>query len=101
MAAYYHAGPAQHRLDLGHTVPIGEPWLPGSQCDRLLVSLPYWYGPELETCTWDGGHARLLSLLPITESELAYKHARGLEELERRFEAASINVADPARAAVV
>ena len=38
MVAYYHAG---HRLDHWHTMPIGDPWLPGSACDHLLVSLPY------------------------------------------------------------
>src|SRR4051812_44779420 len=67
MTAYYHANPkdATFRLDLGHTVPIGEPWSPGSSCDHLLVSLPYPFDPELEACAWDGGHARLLWLLPI------------------------------------
>jgi hypothetical protein len=36
MTAYYHRG---GKLGLGHTLPIGEPWLPGSRCDSLLVSL--------------------------------------------------------------
>src|SRR4051812_10611589 len=73
MAAYYHAGPVTQRPEVGHTVPIGEPWLPGSSCDHLLVSVPYPFGPELESCTWQGGHARLLWLLPITEAERTYK----------------------------
>src|SRR5687767_12197006 len=30
MVAYYHAGPESQRLDVGHTLPIGEPWLPMS-----------------------------------------------------------------------
>ena len=38
------------RLGLGHTVPIGELWLPGSACDYLLISRPYPFGPDLETC---------------------------------------------------
>jgi hypothetical protein len=41
MTAWYHAGPPSQRLDNGHTLPIGEPWLPGSQCDHLQMSLPY------------------------------------------------------------
>src|ERR1700748_1582306 len=31
MTAYYHRGGP---LGLGHTIPIGEPWLAGSRCDR-------------------------------------------------------------------
>jgi hypothetical protein len=27
MNAYYHCGPSHQRLDVGHTVPIGRPWL--------------------------------------------------------------------------
>ena len=70
MNAYYHANSdVSFRLDVGHTVPLGEPWLPGSLLDHLLVSQPYPYGPEFEMCHWEGGHARILWLLPITESE--------------------------------
>jgi hypothetical protein len=52
MNAYYHAGPEYQRLDVGHTVPIGRPWIDGSQCDHYLASLPYPFGPDLEICTW-------------------------------------------------
>jgi hypothetical protein len=44
---YYHR---PGRLGLGHTLPIGEPWLPESACDHWLVSLPYPFGPDLQTC---------------------------------------------------
>ena len=86
MVAYYYAGPASQRLDVGHTVPVGEPWLPMSACDHLLVGLPYAYGPELERCEWRGGHARLLGLVPITEQERAYKVQQGVDALEARLE---------------
>ena len=33
MTAYYHCGPPDQRLDVGHTILIGEPWLPGSHCN--------------------------------------------------------------------
>lgn len=46
MTAYYHA---DHHFDLEHSLPIGEPWLPGSHCDHLLISLPYLHGPDLST----------------------------------------------------
>jgi hypothetical protein len=54
MVAYYHATSGDYRLDHGHTVPIGRPWIRGSSCDHLLLSLPYPWGPELETCTVRG-----------------------------------------------
>ena len=103
MAAYYHANPDDlgFRLDLGHTVPIGEPWSPGSPCDHLLVSLPYPFGRELEACAWEGGHARLLWLLPITEAERDLATAEGLEALEQRFDDAALEYWDPGRASVV
>lgn len=45
MAAWYHHTDG---LGLDHSLPIGEPWLPGSMCDHLLVCRPYPFGPELE-----------------------------------------------------
>ncbi|MFI1994451.1 suppressor of fused domain protein [Actinoplanes sp. NPDC020271] len=101
MIAYYHATGGDYALDHGHTVPIGRPWLPGSPCDHLLVSLPYPWGPELEHCDVPGGHARVLWLLPITGAEKRFRHSDGLEALEQRFEAAGIIPTDPYREAVV
>ena len=100
MCAFYHAGPPEQRLDVGHTVPIGEPWLDESASDHLLVSLPYPYGPDLEVCAWEGGHARLLWLLPITKAEGEYKAANGLEALEARFDEQGIHFWDPERPSV-
>ena len=47
MTAYYHYTDG---LGLGHTFPIGEPWLSGSACDHMLVRFAYPFGPELEVC---------------------------------------------------
>ncbi|MGH9276752.1 MAG: suppressor of fused domain protein [Acidimicrobiales bacterium] len=101
ISAFYHVGPPHQRLDLGHTVPIGEPWVAGSACDHFLVSLPYPYGPELEVCAWPGGQARLLWLLPITKAERDFKAANGLEALESRLDAQGVNFWDPQRRSVV
>jgi hypothetical protein len=101
MIAYYHAGGGDHALDLGHTVPIGRPWVPGSTCDQLLVSLPYPWGPELENGTVPGGHVRVLWLLPITAVEKEFRHSHGLEALEQRFDTAGIIPTDPRRSSVV
>jgi len=83
MTAYYHRGGT---LGLGHTLPIGEPWLPGSRCDHLLVSLPYPWGPELQTCHVGERHVDFLWLLPITKEERDFKAVNGLEALESVFE---------------
>lgn len=102
MAAHYHANPDEsYRLDHGHTVPIGEPWSPGSACDHLLVSTPYPLGPDVEVADWSGGHARLLWLLPITEAERDFKSDHGLEALEQRLEEAALEYWDPHRTSVV
>jgi Suppressor of fused protein (SUFU) len=102
MNAYYHANPDErYRLDVGHTVPLGEPWVPGSSLDHLLVSQPYPYGPEFEICRWEHGHARILWLLPITESERDFKAEHGLEALEQRFDDVRLRYWDPRRSAVV
>ncbi len=100
LTAFYHCGPESQRLDLGHTVPIGEPWLPGSSCDHLLVSLPYPFGPELEVCNWRGGHARVLWLVPISDSERERKVTDGQEQLEQLFDSRGVRYWDPARSPV-
>ena len=102
MNAYYHANPDESfRLDVGHTVPLGEPWVPGSSLDHLLVSQPYPYGPDFEMCHWEQGHARILWLLPITESERDFKGEHGLEALEQRFDDTGLRYWDAGRSAVV
>lgn len=97
MTAFYHSGPQPHQLDLGHSVPIGGPWMPGATCDHFLVSLPYLHGPALEHCELPGHHARFLWLLPVTSSEIAYRRVHGTEALEQLFDDAAINPVDPQR----
>jgi hypothetical protein len=83
--AYYHAGPPENRLGVGHTVPIGEGWVPGSPLDAVLVSLPYLWGPALEHCQLPGRHIQVLWVIPIYERERAYKIEHGLD-VEAVFE---------------
>lgn len=99
--AYYHAGRPEDRLGVGHILPIGEPLVEGSACEHLLVSLPYPYGPKLEHCVWDGGHARFLWLLPITDAERVFANANGLEALESLFDQDSFEHWNPLRPSVV
>jgi len=97
MIAYYHR---DYGLGRGHTLGLGEPWLPGSTCNSLLISTPYPLGPELELFEWDGGHVHFLWALPITEAERALKVSEGLEALEARFDSAAIEYWDPTRPSV-
>jgi hypothetical protein len=100
MVAHLHADD-RHRLDVGHTMNVGRPWLPGSSCDHLLVSLPYPYGPKLEWCEVQALRVRFLWLLPITKSERDHRVKHGLEALEQLFDAAAIDSLDPKRVSVV
>ncbi|MBB5776759.1 hypothetical protein HD596_003515 [Nonomuraea jabiensis] len=100
MNAYYHAGPPHQRLDHGHVVPIGRPWFADSVCDRYLISLPYPFGPDFEVCAWDGGHARILWLLPITSAERDLIMNAGLEAFESLLEEKRVDYTDPHRSSV-
>ncbi|MFC9295043.1 suppressor of fused domain protein [Streptomyces sp. NPDC057011] len=99
MIAYYHCG--GHQLDLEHSMPIGEPWVPGSTCDHLLISLPYLHGPDLEHCPLPGGHARILWTLPVTAAEIEFRRHEGHEALELLLDAAGIIPTDPSRSSAV
>lgn len=83
MAAWYHSTDG---LGLGHTMPIGEAWIPGASCDHFLISLPYPYGPELELVPVGGERAHILWLLPITRAERDYAATHGPEALEKLFD---------------
>ncbi|WP_346010580.1 suppressor of fused domain protein [Streptomyces sp. SID5910] len=98
MIGYYHCG--GHQLDLEHSMPIGESWVPGSACDHLLISLPYLHGPDLEHCPVPGGQARILWALPVTTAEIEYRRRHGHEALEQLFDEVGINPIDPFRASV-
>lgn len=98
MNTQYHA---DFGLGLGDTVPIGEPWLEGSRCDHFLISLPFPLGPEFEICPTGDSHVHCFWLLPITESERAFKKENGVEALEQRFDDTGLEYWDITRAAVV
>ncbi len=86
-AAAHHCGTPAQRLHRGRVVPLGRPWAPGSSCDRLLVTVPYPYGPNLEWCRWRRNTARVLWLMPISAVEHAFVVDAGVDALEARFEA--------------
>jgi len=98
MTAFYDR---HEHLDLGHVFPLGEPWLPGSALDVLLVSLPYPFGPALENAHVGEKHVRFLWLLPITQAERAYRLEYGLDALEDQFEAKGLEYWRPDRVSLV
>jgi hypothetical protein len=100
MVAYYHAGPTENRLGAGHRLPVGEPWVEGSELDTILLSLPYPWGPRLEHCQLPDRHIQVLWVLPITSAESAFARENGVEALEQRFDDAKIDYLDPFRASV-
>lgn len=100
MLACYHAD-SGHFLDIGSSIAIGRGWLDQSDCEYLLVSLPYPYGPKLEMCMLDEKFiVRYLWLLPITKDENDYLKRYGVESLEQKFDEAEIDFLDPNRPSV-
>jgi hypothetical protein len=99
--AYYNAGPPENRLGVGHTLSIGESWVPGSPLDALLVSLPYLWGPKLEHCQVGDRHIQVLWVIPIYETERVFGREQGLDALERRFEQVALDYLDPFRGPVI
>ena len=99
--AHYHR--TGNRLELGHTVNFGRPWMEGSACEFGLVSLPYLDGPEVEDFFPEHGQSvvKCLWLIPITKTECKYKAENGLEALERRFDEAELDYLDPFRFSTV
>jgi hypothetical protein len=86
LLAYYHAGPRENRLGIGHTVSKGEPWVEGSPMTHALISQPYLWGPKLEHCYAGDRHVQVLWALPIYEVERDFLSRFGLGALESRFE---------------
>jgi hypothetical protein len=99
MVSHYHR--FESSLGLGHIVNIGHPWIEGSSCNRLLMSLPYPFGPRLEWLKNDALTIQLLWALRITPEEAAFVEQNGVDELEQRFDGTKLRYWDPRRPSVV
>lgn len=101
MIGHYCALP-DSSVKVNDTLKIGWPWIDGSSCDHVLLSLPYTLGRSFE---WMdevvGNPVRFLWALPITEKEAEFAFKNGVESLERLFESEKINPLDPYRKSVV
>jgi hypothetical protein len=100
MVTFLYLDP-EYVVQEGSILDIGRPWIRGSSCDHLLVSLPYPFGPEFENLILDSLHVRYLWLLPITPQEAAYGRAAGIPALEEAFETAKIDAVEPKRASAI
>jgi hypothetical protein len=100
MLANFHSDD-RYRLDVGSVVNIGDPWMPGSTCDHLLISVPYPYGPKLEWLKLTDVCIRFLWALPITSREAAFIGLNGVEALEQKFDAAKIDYLNLSRPSIV
>lgn len=100
LLSWFYYNP-DHPLRVGSIVKIGRPWVLGSVCDRLLLSLPYPFGPEFEWMQIGQTCVRFMWAVPITPTEAAYAVGNGTEALEQLFERANLNYLDPVRRTVV
>ncbi len=98
MIAYYAR---DHRLGLGHVIPIGRPLVSGSACEYVYLSLPYTFGPELEVVHLPDADHRILWVFPITPPERSLLLEQGPDPLEAHFEAKAVEYWSPFRLSVI
>jgi hypothetical protein len=97
--AHFHR--TSTRLDIGHSVNFGKPWIGHSECRHGLVSLPYLDGRSLEILHSGSGTLNCYWLIPITSSEVEYKKKHGLDALEAEFDRSGFDYVNPQRRSVV
>jgi hypothetical protein len=100
MLATFHAD-ERYKLDVGSVANIGGPWMQSSECDHLLISVPYPYGPKLEWKKLPDICVRFLWALPITPREAAFVELNGYDALEQKFDAAKVDYLNVARSSTV
>ena len=88
-------------VELEDVIPLSEPWLPGSKCKNLLVSLPHLEGEALERFNYRNNITHLFWLIPITEEEKRYREEFGIEALEHVFEEKKVQYANVKRQSLV
>lgn len=100
MVAHFQSFDA-HRLNIGSTVNLGQPWMGTSECDHMVVTLPYPFGPALEVAPEAANGARFYWLVPISKTEASFIRRDGFEEFGNLIEASQVDVIDPLRPLVV
>jgi hypothetical protein len=90
-----------YTLEVGTIVSIGAPWMEGSKCNNLLISIPYPYGPKLEWLKTNDACVRFLWALPITEREAGFAELHGFFALEEKLDACKVNYLDIHRPSII
>ena len=89
-------------LGYGHTVPNGEPFAENTQLSGVMLSMPYYFGPEASVCTLPkGDKVNFYQVIPLYENEMNFKIQNSAEDLEDRFPENFNMVLDIARENVV
>jgi Suppressor of fused protein (SUFU) len=99
VTAHFHRFAA--KLDLGHTVNFGRPWLGSSACEYGLVSLPYLDGPSLENLSIGSESVKFYWLIPVSKAEVDFKKQYGLETLESKFDISDFDYSNPDRRSIL
>lgn len=97
--AHFHRNST--KLDVGHSVNFGRPWIGESTCSHGLISLPYLDGPRLENLSIGARTVKFYWLIPITDAELNFKKLNGLEALEIEFDKSRFDYVNPLRGSVI
>jgi hypothetical protein len=97
LAAYWHVS-TDSGAHIGNVLRIGAPWYTGSPMTKLLVSLPYPYGPKFELVKVSRSQqASFVWLLPVHDAEATAIDEHGLEAFEEEMERQKIRFDDPQR----
>ncbi|GAA4939160.1 hypothetical protein GCM10025331_26370 [Actinoplanes utahensis] len=69
----------------GKVLEIGRAWLPGSACNYILVSAPYFLESGQEGLSFKGVEVSFLWLVPITAAEADFGRQYGGHSLFHKF----------------
>ena len=73
-------------LGYGHTVPNGAPFAENTELCGVMLTMPYYFGPESAICTLpNGDKVNFYQVLAVHEDEMNFKIANCAEDLEDLF----------------
>jgi len=85
-------------LGYGHTVPNGEPFAENTKLSGVMLSMPYFFGPEAAICTMpNGDKINFYQVIALYEDEMNFKIQNSAEALEDLFPQDFTMVLDIAR----
>jgi hypothetical protein len=89
-------------LGYGHSVPSGKPFAEDTKLSSVMLVMPEPYGDAASVCVLPGGdEVNFYQMVPLYESEVAFKKEHGAEALEKRFGEGYNRVIDSRRRPVV